>query len=76
MKQLLRKTVIFLLAFSSAVYAQYNLPYPTYRSFDQMLKASNTRYPAIIRVSDPGPSGHRAYTGFFFYQCLQFDTTS
>ncbi len=37
MKQLLRKTVIFLLAFSSAVYAQYNLPYPTYRSFDQNL---------------------------------------
>ncbi len=70
MKQLLRKTVIFLLAFSSAVYAQYNLPYPTYRSFDQMLKASNTRYPAIVRVSDPGPSGHRAYTGFFCI-CLQ-----
>src|SRR4029077_2564856 len=23
----------------------------------------------------PGAGGHRAYTGFFFYQCLQFDTT-
>jgi len=75
MNQLLRQTVIFLLAFSSAAYAQYNLPYLTYRSFDRMLEERNTRYPPIIRVSDPGPIGHRTYTGFFFYQCLQFDTT-
>ena len=29
----------------------------------------------ITRVSDPAPAGHRSYTGFFFYQCLQFDAT-
>ncbi len=58
-----------------AVHAQADLPYTTYTSFSQVLEGSKARYPAISRVSDPGASGHRAYTGFFFYQCLQFDTT-
>jgi hypothetical protein len=29
----------------------------------------------MTRVSDPGTREHPIYTGFFFYQCLQFDTT-
>lgn len=48
-----------------AVHAQGNLPYTAYSSFGQVLVGSNARYPALIRVSDPGASGHRAYTGFF-----------
>jgi len=33
------------------------------------------RYVTLTRVSDPGTPEHPVYTGFFFYQCLQFDTT-
>ena len=49
--------------------------YTTYTNFSQVMQASDARYPAITRVSDPGASDHPAYTGFFFYQCLQFDPT-
>jgi hypothetical protein len=75
-KAFLRLTAIFLMALAPIVRAQDDLPYTTYTSFSQVLEGSDARYPAIRRVSDPGPSGHRAYTGFFFYQCLQFDTTA
>ena len=75
MQELLRGTVIFLIALAWPVHAKDNLPYTTYTSFNQLLEGRNARYPAITRVSDPGNSEHRVYTGFFFYQCLQFDTT-
>jgi hypothetical protein len=52
-----------------------NLPYTTYSSFDDVLKGKDARYVAVTRVSDPGTPDHPAYTGFFFYQCLQFDPT-
>jgi hypothetical protein len=74
-KQLLLGTVISLMPPAPNVKSQGNLPYTTYTSFKQVLEGSNARYPAITRVSDPGTSEHRAYSGFFFYQCLQFDTT-
>jgi hypothetical protein len=73
--QLLRGTFIFLMGLVPAVRAQSTLPYTVYSSFDQVMEARNARYPAMTRVSDPGPAEHRAYTGFFFYQILQFDTT-
>jgi len=75
MKQLLRETVIVLIAVVPVVHAQDGLPYTTYTSFSQVLEGSNARYSAITRVSDSGTGGHRGYTGFFFYQCLQFDAT-
>jgi hypothetical protein len=40
-----------------------------------VLEGIDARYLSITRVSDPGTSGHPIYTGFFFYQCLQFDPT-
>jgi hypothetical protein len=75
MKQLFRGTVIFLTVLAPAVHAQGDPPYTTYTSFSQILAGRDARYSAITRVSDPGTNGHRAYTGFFFYQCLQFDPT-
>ena len=54
---------------------QDNLPYTTYTGFDQLLKARDARYVPLTRVSDPGTREHPVYTGFFFYQVLQFDTT-
>jgi ADP-ribosylglycohydrolase len=35
----------------------------------------NSQYPKLDRVSDPGTSDNPNYTGFFFYQCEQFDPT-
>ncbi len=67
--------VAFLMALAWPVHAQDNLPYTTYTSFDKLLGARDARYSAITRVSDPGPEEKRAYTGFFFYQVLQFDVS-
>jgi len=46
--------------------------YTTYTRFDRVMTATDAQYPALTRVSDPG-TGAPVYTGFFFYQCLQFD---
>jgi len=75
MRQLLRGTVFFLTAIAWPVQARDNLPYTTYTNFDALLKGRDARYAAVARVSDPGTSARRAYTGFFFYQVLQFDAT-
>jgi hypothetical protein len=75
MKQLIRKVAMLLMALCSVAQAQDHLPYTTYTSFSQVLEGSNARYFPIIRVSDLRPGGQPAYTGFFFYQCLQFDPT-
>jgi hypothetical protein len=73
MRQPLREVVIFAIALLPPAHAQENLPYTTYTSFSQVLEGRNARYLSITRVSDPGTNEHRTYTGFFFYQCLQFD---
>jgi len=57
------------------VHAQAPLPYSTYTNFDQIVEGTQARYPALTRISDPATNGPRAYTGFFFYQALQFDAT-
>jgi len=49
--------------------------YTTYDTFEEVLRSSGARYPAVIRVSAPNAGGKPAYTGFFFYQCLQFDAS-
>lgn len=38
-----------------------------------MLEAENLHYAPVIRVSDPGAPDRPAYTGFWFYDVLQFD---
>src|SRR5260370_13642633 len=60
---------------SSQIYAGRPADYTTYTNFIRVMEAHGARYPAITRVSDPGTREHPVYTGFFFYQCLQFDTT-
>lgn len=65
-----------LIALSASITcAQSKLPYTTYTSFNEVLEGRDPRYSAVTRASDPGTEEHRAYTGFFFYQCLQFDAT-
>src|SRR6266576_5098432 len=75
MRNLSTAAVVFLMALALPVQAEEELPYATYTSFDKVMGARDARYPAITRVSDPGPPTKRAYTGFFFYQVLQFDSS-
>lgn len=53
--------------------AQDDPPYRTYGSFVELMAGERARYPKLVRVSDPGTKESPNYTGFFFYQCLQFD---
>jgi hypothetical protein len=75
MKRPLIETAVFLMVMCLPSRAQSNLPYTTYTSFSQVLGGINAHYLAVTRVSDPGTGVHPIYTGFFFYQCLQFDPT-
>jgi uncharacterized protein YfiM (DUF2279 family) len=55
--------------------AQENPPYTTYGSFAELRAGENAQYPKIVRISEPGTRESPNYTGFFFYQCQQFDPT-
>ena len=55
--------------------AQPAAVYTTYGSFADVMTGDGARYPELIRITDPGTSENPNYTGFFFYQCLQFDPT-
>jgi len=66
---------LLILALSMVVMAQDDPPYTTYKSFDEVLKAGNVRYPEAIRVTSAGTTERPTYHGFFFYNCLQFDPT-
>ncbi|MCU0917006.1 MAG: hypothetical protein MUC88_20955, partial [Planctomycetes bacterium] len=60
---------------AAPVRAQDEPPYTTYASFAELMTAQGAQYPSLIRISEPGTPESPAYTGFFFYQCLQFDPT-
>jgi hypothetical protein len=55
--------------------AKVQAGYTTCASFGEVMNAADPKYPAMTRVSDPGTPEHPVYTGFWFYQCLQFDPT-
>ena len=57
------------------VRAQADPRYTTYGSFAELMAASDAQYPKLVRLSEPRTKGSPNYTGFFFYQCLQFDPT-
>ena len=49
------------------------MPYATCTTFDQVM-AAEPQF-KLVRVSDPGSREKPVYTGFFFYQCQQFNRT-
>jgi hypothetical protein len=55
--------------------AQGNPPYTTYRSIADLMVGNDAQSPRLVRISEPGTRESPNYTGFFFYQCLQFDST-
>ena len=66
-------TLLAAFVISAEVAAQDTPSYATYGSFAELMVGEGARYPKIVRVSDPGTSESPNYTGFFFYQCQQFD---
>lgn len=72
---ILRRLTLLLGSLLPVLQAQSTLPYTTYTSFSQLLQAGDERYLPVVRVSDPGSGANPVYSGFFFYQCLQFDAT-
>ena len=68
MRQLLRKTVIFLIAVVPVVHAQGGLPYTTYTSFTQVLEGRNAHViisPVKVtkeskeKTKEPGPGAQQ-----------------
>ncbi|MBI3467046.1 MAG: hypothetical protein HY000_28865 [Planctomycetes bacterium] len=47
--------------------------YSTCETWDELVKGESFRYLPLTRVSDPGAPDERRYTGFWFYDELQFD---
>jgi hypothetical protein len=49
--------------------------YSTCRSWPEVVEGENLRYAPISRVSDPGTKERPVYTGFWFFDGLQFDAS-
>jgi hypothetical protein len=47
--------------------------YSTCKSWQEVVDGENLNYASVIRVSDPGTKDRPVYTGFWFYDGLQFD---
>jgi hypothetical protein len=47
--------------------------YSTCKSWQEVVEGEDLRYAPVLRVSDPGMEDRPAYTGFWFYDGLQFD---
>lgn len=47
--------------------------YSTYKSFEEIVNATEIKYPKFTRVSQAGTKGKPIYNGFFFYNCSPLD---
>src|SRR5262245_57367061 len=47
--------------------------YPTCKSWREVVEGEDLRYAPVIRVTDPGTQDRPAYSGFWFFDGLQFD---
>ena len=63
---------IIVLSLAASVAGQ---EYSTCASWDELVEGENVRYASVVRVSDPGTKERPAYTGFWFYDELQFDVS-
>src|SRR5262249_11903148 len=61
---------------AAAAIADVAHEYPTCKSWPEVVEGENLRYAPVLRVSDPGTKDRPAYTGFWFYDGLQFDESN
>src|SRR5262245_54917184 len=47
--------------------------YSTCKNWREVMEGENLRYATVTRVSDPGTKDRPTYTGFWFFEGLQFD---
>jgi hypothetical protein len=47
--------------------------YSTCKTWQEIVDGQSLKYATLTRVSDPGPKDHPTYTGFWFFDGLQFD---
>jgi hypothetical protein len=47
--------------------------YSTCKSWQEVVERQDLRYAPVIRVSEPGTTDQPTYTGFWFFEGLQFD---
>ena len=60
----------------AAAIADVAQEYSTCKSWPEVVEGENLRYAPVLRVSDPGTKDQPAYTGFWFYDGLQFDESN
>jgi hypothetical protein len=47
--------------------------YSVCKTWQEVVEGENLRYSRVIRVSEPGTEQRPVYTGFWFFDCIQFD---
>ena len=68
----MKASLIIVLSIAVCAAAQ---EYSTCGTWDELVAGENFRYAPVIRVSAPGTRERPAYTGFWFYDELQFDAS-
>ena len=69
----MKTCLIIVLSLAASVPGQ---EYSTCATRDELVEGKDVRYARVVRVSDPGDKDNPAYTGFWFYDELQFDVTA
>ena len=62
-----------LIASSCGQLASFAQEYSTCKTWQEVVTGENHRYASVIRVSDPGTKDRPVYTGYWFFDGLQFD---
>src|SRR4051812_14358772 len=47
--------------------------YSICKTWQEVVEGENLHYAPVIRVSEPGTKEQPVYTGFWFFDCVQFD---
>src|SRR5437868_6831980 len=47
--------------------------YSICKTWQEVVERDDLHYASVVRISDPGTKDRPAYTGFWFYDGLQFD---
>ena len=58
---------------SSGDRKSYKGEYSTYLSFEELINATDAKYPEVVRITDGGTRENPTYHGFFFYNCAPLD---
>ncbi len=69
----MKQVMMILLFFALFVSAQEE--YSTCTTWDEMMNAPDLKYAKIVRISDPGTAEKPIFTGFWYFDVQQFDSS-